>query len=180
MGPEVTRSVARLLDELGRLDLVTGLDVVELAETDTGLEVRTHLGDVVLLPAQRLDRRVLEHARRVDHDPDRPGRGDAGDQVRAGIPVSDVASEQRCLAAAFGEIGDQRITVMAALTIADDLGDAERRIADLQATIEAARASDLSAGSRFAAAGDAVAFSIEEAARRIERIARGLDGARRD
>ena len=31
----------------------------------------------------------------------------------------------------FGEIGDQRLTVMAALTIADELADSERRVRGL-------------------------------------------------
>ncbi len=35
------------------------------------------------------------------------------------------------LRGSFGEIGDSRITVMAAITIADDLSEAERRIAAL-------------------------------------------------
>ncbi len=80
----------------------------------------------------------------------------------------------------FGEIGDQRITVMAALTIADDLGDAERRIADLQATLDTSRRAEATADVRFAAAGDALASSIEDVARRVERIARGLDATRRE
>ena len=37
------------------------------------------------------------------------------------------------LRGSFGEIGDGRITVMAAITMADDLSEAERRIAALEA-----------------------------------------------
>jgi hypothetical protein len=51
----VMRSAAGLLHHLGRLDLVADLDVVVLAEADTGLEVRADLGDVVLEATQRLD-----------------------------------------------------------------------------------------------------------------------------
>ena len=36
----------------------------------------------------------------------------------------------------FGEIGDQRLTVMASLTIADELQDAERRIRGFEEEIE--------------------------------------------
>ena len=36
------------------------------------------------------------------------------------------------LRTSFGEIGDQRITVMAALTFADELSEAKRRIAELE------------------------------------------------
>ena len=40
------------------------------------------------------------------------------------------------LRGSFGEIGDSRITVMAAITIADDLSEAERRIAALEAELD--------------------------------------------
>src|SRR5690606_9448202 len=53
--PHRLRSAARLLDHLGGLDLVADLDVVVLAEADTGFVVRAHLGDVVLEATQRLD-----------------------------------------------------------------------------------------------------------------------------
>lgn len=39
---------ARLLLHFGGFDLITDLDVVELTETNTGLEVRADLGDVIL------------------------------------------------------------------------------------------------------------------------------------
>src|SRR5690606_16046433 len=66
--PMIAELAARLLDQLDRLDLVTDLDVVELAETDTGLEVRLDLGDVVLEPAQRLDGEVVAHHDAVADD----------------------------------------------------------------------------------------------------------------
>ncbi len=40
------------------------------------------------------------------------------------------------LKGSFGEIGDSRITVMAAITFADQLSEAERRIAALQAELD--------------------------------------------
>src|SRR5690554_4534201 len=52
-------SAARLLDQFDRLDLVTDLKVVELPETDTGLEVGLDLGDVVLEATQRVDGEVV-------------------------------------------------------------------------------------------------------------------------
>src|SRR6476469_7634037 len=38
---------------------------------------------------------------------------------------------------AFGEIGDQRLTVMAAITMADELSESRRRIADLEDQVAA-------------------------------------------
>lgn len=78
----------------------------------------------------------------------------------------------------FGEIGDQRLAVMAALAIADDRSEAMRKIAQLEADIAQLRAA--TAGAR--SAGDEVAQgasrALEEAAVRIERVAKRLDGGR--
>ena len=41
--------------------------------------------------------------------------------------------------AAFGEIGDMRLQVMAAITIADELGEARRRIQALQDEVDSLR-----------------------------------------
>jgi cell division protein ZapA len=41
------------------------------------------------------------------------------------------------LRARFGEIGDQRLTVMAAITLADQSAEAERRLTELKANVAA-------------------------------------------
>ena len=79
----------------------------------------------------------------------------------------------------FGEIGDQRLTVMAALTIADDLSRADRKIDDLESDVKRLSGLESDIEARVAAAGETVAGAIEEAARRIERVARHLDSVRR-
>ena len=65
----------------------------------------------------------------------------------------------------FGEIGDMRLHVMASLTLADELHEARRRIADLE---------------RDAAQGAAeqarLAGGVGVAAERIDRLARALSG----
>ena len=74
----------------------------------------------------------------------------------------------------FGEIGDQRLTVMAAITFADAVHDTDRRIGDLErriAELEAARSEADRAGG---AAETALAGVIEDAAGRIEATARRL------
>lgn len=80
----------------------------------------------------------------------------------------------------FGEIGDQRITVMAALTIADDLSEAERRMFEMRAEIDIYRRNDTAGEERVAALSEKVAGALGEAARRIESIARGFDEAGRE
>jgi cell division protein ZapA len=74
----------------------------------------------------------------------------------------------------FGEIGDQRITMMAAITIADDLSEAGRRIAELERELEALRGDTTNARTSQAAWTGEVAASLAEAATRIERVVVGL------
>jgi len=81
--------------------------------------------------------------------------------------------------AAFGEIGDQRLIVMAALTIADELFEARRHIAALES--QAARHADFELAARREAARQtaAVTDALGEASHRIESLAAALGGAGR-
>jgi cell division protein ZapA len=79
------------------------------------------------------------------------------------------------LKGSFGEIGDNRLTVMAGISILDELDAAERRIAQLQQDL-----SDLTqAGEDISAEAEEfehrLASRLTEAARRIEAIARDID-----
>lgn len=75
----------------------------------------------------------------------------------------------------FGEIGDNRLTVMAGIAVLDELAEAERRIALLQA--EVARLTG--AGEVLAREAEEleqrVARRLNEAARKIEAIATVID-----
>jgi cell division protein ZapA len=79
----------------------------------------------------------------------------------------------------FGEIGDQRLTVMAAITFADELAEAKRRIAELEADLVNMRANSSDAETDQQEWADRLADSLGEAAMRIERVAQGLNGAGR-
>lgn len=63
----------------------------------------------------------------------------------------------------FGEIGDQRLVVMAALTVADDLAEARERIAAEQERTRAAVARSESAAAQI----DALRARIEALAERL-------------
>ncbi len=78
--------------------------------------------------------------------------------------------------AAFGEIGDMRLHVMAALTLADDLAETRARRAALEA--EVAELRDTAAeGARRAETLEAQgAETLARAAARIERLAKTLGG----
>ncbi len=77
----------------------------------------------------------------------------------------------------FGEIGDQRMTVMAALTLADELLDARRRIGELEADGKALRTAMAAAETIGENLADRVADGIADAAQRIEDIAQVLNAA---
>jgi len=75
----------------------------------------------------------------------------------------------------FGEIGDMRLTVMAALTIADELSEQReqlRRIEDELAALQDAR---VVAADRVKVTESAIAAAFNSAAERIEALAKALD-----
>jgi cell division protein ZapA len=79
------------------------------------------------------------------------------------------------LRAKFGEIGDTRLTVMAALTIADELGEMGLRITRLEQEVAAAQDAHAAAADRNRSMQAAVAAAMTSAAERIESIARKLN-----
>ncbi|QFR33304.1 cell division protein ZapA [Ancylobacter sp. TS-1] len=75
---------------------------------------------------------------------------------------------------AFGEIGDQRLGIMAAITIADELSEARRRLRALEQEAAAERAARGAAVQRLDQTQALVADAVVSAAERLERLARGL------
>jgi cell division protein ZapA len=79
------------------------------------------------------------------------------------------------LRAKFGEIGDTRLTVMAALTIADELGEMQLRIARLEAELARAQEAHAASAGRNRSVEVAVAAALTSAAERIETVAKKLN-----
>ena len=75
----------------------------------------------------------------------------------------------------FGEIGDTRLTVMAALTIADELGEMGTRLNRLEEELMAVQEAQVATTDRHKAAQAAIAASLTAAAERIERVAKKLN-----
>ena len=75
----------------------------------------------------------------------------------------------------FGEIGDARLTVMAALTVADELQDAGQRIRALEEELAALRDVRVVAADRARATQSAVAAALNSAADRIEKTTQILN-----
>jgi cell division protein ZapA len=76
----------------------------------------------------------------------------------------------------FGEIGDMRLHVMAAISIADETEELKRKVAALEARLAAATGDAGSAGERASEVEHKAASAIMEATARIERIAKALAG----
>ncbi len=75
----------------------------------------------------------------------------------------------------FGEIGDARLTVMAALQVCDELLDAGQRIRDLEQELDELRDVRSVAAERARATQIAVANALNSAADRIERTTQVLN-----
>ena len=75
----------------------------------------------------------------------------------------------------FGEIGDTRLTVMAALTVADELSEAQRKIRLLEEEIAALQDARVVASDRAKAASEAVVGAFNSAAERLEGITKKLN-----
>jgi len=79
------------------------------------------------------------------------------------------------LRAKFGEIGDTRLTVMAAITLADELSEAGLRVQQLEKEIAALRDAGAAASDRSRATQTVIAEALGAAAERIEGITRKLN-----
>lgn len=73
----------------------------------------------------------------------------------------------------FGEIGDQRLVVMASVAVADELAEAKRRIARLEAEIDGLIQAREKAEAEHGQWADRIAGALEGAAERMERMAKG-------
>jgi cell division protein ZapA len=79
------------------------------------------------------------------------------------------------LRAKFGEIGDTRLTVMAAITLADELSEMGTRIKRLEEDLAATQGAQVAVADRNNAAQAAVAATLTSAAERIESVSKRLN-----
>jgi cell division protein ZapA len=75
----------------------------------------------------------------------------------------------------FGEIGDNRLLVMAALTLSDELAEMIQRLHRVQAELSSLQDARLVAADRNQATEAAVITALNAAAERIEQVARRLN-----
>jgi len=77
--------------------------------------------------------------------------------------------------AQFGEVGDMRLTIMAALTMGDELSDAFAKIKRLEEEIAGLQDARLAAADRAQATEAAIVKAFGAAAERIEKVAKALN-----
>ena len=78
----------------------------------------------------------------------------------------------------FGAIGDTRLTVMAALTVADELAETGSRLRKLEEELASLHEARVASAERAVATQAAVAAALNSAAERIERVTRTLNFTR--
>jgi cell division protein ZapA len=75
----------------------------------------------------------------------------------------------------FGEVGDSRLTVMAALTVADQLSEAEKKITRVENELAALQDARVVAADHTQATESAIIAALNAAAERIEGLTRNLN-----
>jgi cell division protein ZapA len=98
-----------------------------------------------------------------------------GQETRLMRLAESLQSRVEDLRGKFGEIGDQRLTVMAALTACDELLDANARLEKLEQELSSLRDVRLAATDRARATQVAVANALNAAAERIEKTTQILN-----
>ena len=98
-----------------------------------------------------------------------------GQEVRLLKLAENLESRIESLRGKFGEIGDARLVVMAALTACDELLDANHKIRALEEELDALRNIRVTAADRARATQTAVANALNAAAERIERTTQVLN-----
>jgi cell division protein ZapA len=75
----------------------------------------------------------------------------------------------------FGEIGDMRLIVMAAIMVSDELAEAGKRIRQLEADLAGLHHAGTTSLERSKATQAAIAAALNSAAERIERVTKSLN-----
>ena len=75
----------------------------------------------------------------------------------------------------FGEIGDTRLTVMAALTVADELSDTKERLRTMETELARLQDTAVSSAERTQSTHTAIVAALNAAAERIESITKRLN-----
>lgn len=99
-----------------------------------------------------------------------------GEEQHLSDLAADVDNRVNGLRKSFGEIGDQRLVVMAAIMATDELAEQRGRIAALERALEEAERGREDALRRAEAGDERLVGHLNEIAEAVERVAGKLDG----
>jgi cell division protein ZapA len=98
-----------------------------------------------------------------------------GEEARLSRLAEDLDASIATLRTRFGEIGDTRLTVMAALTLADQLSETKEKLQRLEPELATLRNASLASADHSQATQTAVVAALNAAAERIENITKRLN-----
>jgi cell division protein ZapA len=98
-----------------------------------------------------------------------------GEEERLAKLAHDLDTRIATMRAKVGEIGDTRLTVMVALTVADELAEMGSRVKRMEEQLAALQGARAAADDRSRSAQAAVAAALTAAAERIESVTRKLN-----
>ena len=98
-----------------------------------------------------------------------------GEEARLTRLAEELDGRIRQLRASFGEIGDTRLTVMAALALADELSEVKERLRRLEPELATLQEASVVSADHAQATQAAVVAALNAAAERIENITKRLN-----
>jgi cell division protein ZapA len=98
-----------------------------------------------------------------------------GEEARLTRLAEQLDGRIRELRASFGEIGDTRLTVMAALALADELSEIKEKLQRLEPELATLQEASVVSADRAQATQAAVVAALNAAAERIESLTRQLN-----
>ena len=98
-----------------------------------------------------------------------------GEEARLSRLAEDLDASIATLRTRFGEIGDTRLTVMAALTLADQLSETKEKLQRLEPELATLRNASVASADHSQATQSAVVAALNAAAERIESLTRRLN-----
>ena len=98
-----------------------------------------------------------------------------GEEARLSRLAEDLDASIATLRTRFGEIGDTRLTVMAALTLADQLAETKEKLQRLEPELATLRNASVASADHSQATQSAVVAALNAAAERIENITKRLN-----
>ena len=98
-----------------------------------------------------------------------------GEEARLSRLAEDLDASIATLRTRFGEIGDTRLTVMAALTLADQLSETKEKLQRLEPELSTLRNASVASADHSQATQSAVVAALNAAAERIENLTKRLN-----